>query len=77
MFEHQICPAVWPAKNLKLFFESLILAQDERWRCGLGMQVERPSLLGSGERVNNTWVTNPKVRHNSLKGELIPDGSRA
>jgi hypothetical protein len=23
------------------FFESLILAQDERWRCALSMQVER------------------------------------
>ncbi len=23
------------------FIESLILAQDERWRCALGMQVER------------------------------------
>ncbi len=25
------------------FFESLILAQDERWRCALSMQVERDS----------------------------------
>ncbi|TSC84399.1 MAG: hypothetical protein G01um101416_1095 [Microgenomates group bacterium Gr01-1014_16] len=25
----------------KIFFESLILAQDERWRRALGMQVER------------------------------------
>ncbi len=25
--------------------ESLILAQDERWRRGLGMQVERENLL--------------------------------
>ncbi len=35
------------------FFESLILAQDERWRCALGMQVERiPSQDGvSGGRV--------------------------
>jgi hypothetical protein len=30
---------------LNIFFESLILAQDERWRCALGMQVER-SLRG-------------------------------
>ena len=36
--------------------ESLILAQDERWRRGLGMQVERylPSGIESGERVSNT-----------------------
>jgi hypothetical protein len=39
--------------------KGLILAQNERWRRGLGMQVERegfPSLLGnpqSGERESN------------------------
>jgi hypothetical protein len=36
--------------------ESLILAQDERWRRGLGMQVERQAVFGllwSGERVSN------------------------
>jgi len=27
--------------------ESLILAQDERWRCALDMQVERSTLNGS------------------------------
>jgi len=27
--------------NVNNFFESLILAQDERWRRALGMQVER------------------------------------
>jgi hypothetical protein len=27
--------------NFLNLFESLILAQDERWRCALGMQVER------------------------------------
>jgi hypothetical protein len=39
------------------FMESLILAQDERWRRGLGMQVARRVgfvLLRSGERVSNT-----------------------
>jgi len=39
----------------------LILAQNERWRRGLGMQVERipPGQLGggSGERGSNAWVT--------------------
>ena len=35
--------------------ESLILAQNERWRRGLGMQVERRTFgLRSGERVSNT-----------------------
>ena len=35
------------------FFESLILAQDERWRRALGMQVERVSQETSGRRVSN------------------------
>ena len=42
---------------LLLTTESLILAQNERWRRGLGMQVERESTFGceySGERVSNT-----------------------
>ena len=38
---------------VRIYFitKSLILAQDERWRRGLGMQVERetPSLLGGVE----------------------------
>jgi len=39
--------------------ESLILAQDKRWRRALRMQVERWSLSGghSGGRVSNTYVT--------------------
>ena len=44
--------------NIHSFMESLILAQDERWRRGLGMQVERVNevfgLKPSGERVSNT-----------------------
>ena len=36
------------------------------------MQVERSRLRGSGERVSNTWVTYPQVRHNFGKPELIP-----
>ena len=31
------------SENILLFMESLILAQNERWRHGLGMQVERGS----------------------------------
>ena len=34
--------------------ESLILAQNERWRHGLGMQVERDPSGSSGGRVSNT-----------------------
>ena len=34
--------------------ESLILAQNERWRHGLGMQVERGPSGSSGGRVSNT-----------------------
>ena len=33
--------------------ESLILAQDERWRRGLGMQVERERILRSVSTVAN------------------------
>ena len=43
--------------------KGLILAQNERWRRGLGMQVERiPGGLlsgGSGERGSNAWVIYP------------------
>ena len=37
----------------QIFFESLILAQDERWRRALGMQVERFAQASSGRRVSN------------------------
>ena len=49
---------IFPASRrgvFKLFaMESLILAQNERWRHGLGMQVERGPSGPSGERVSNT-----------------------
>jgi len=51
----------------------LILAQDERWRRGLGMQVERSTSVESGKRVRNTLVTYPEVRDNLSKDGLIPD----
>ena len=59
--------------------ESLILAQNERWRHGLGMQVERPgpSGPGSGERVRNAWGTRPRARDKRWKRRLIPDGGAA
>ena len=31
----------------------------------------------SGERVSNTQITNPKIGHNSSKGELIPNSPKA
>ncbi len=56
--------------------ESLILAQNERWRRGLGMQVERTlftSVLGvSGDLVSTSWVTCPEVGDNLSKEGLIP-----
>ncbi len=59
--------------NIKL--ESLILAQNERWRRGLGMQVERSlsSEGDSGKRVINAWVTYLRNRDNFAKARLIPD----
>jgi hypothetical protein len=61
--------------------ESLILAQNERWQRGLGMQVEREAddqssesdSVESGERVSNAWVICPQVGDNSGKPGLIPD----
>ncbi len=52
--------------------ESLILAQDKRWRRALRMQVERPSSEGSGGRVSNTYVTYREVGDTRPKGRLIP-----
>jgi hypothetical protein len=59
--------------------ESLILAQDERWRHASHMQVERDlikSLLlikSSGGRVSNTWATCPIAWDTIGKLMLIPD----
>jgi hypothetical protein len=52
--------------------ESLILAQNERWRRGLGMQVERVQQCTSGDLVSTSWVTCPKVGNNLSKEGLIP-----
>ncbi len=58
------------------FLKGLILAQNERWRRGLGMQVERiPAGLlagGSGERGSNAWVTYPGDRDSLPNGWVIP-----
>ena len=58
------------------FLKGLILAQNERWRRGLGMQVERiPGGLlsgGSGERGSKAWVTYPGDRDSPSNGGVIP-----
>ena len=54
--------------GISIFFESLILAQDERWRRALSMQVERPNkfsqenLRGSGGRVSISKERTQKYR---------------
>jgi hypothetical protein len=54
--------------------KGLILAQNERWRRGLGMQVERArfSDRASGARVSKATVTNPMVGHSRGKLRVIP-----
>ena len=55
--------------------ESLILAQNERWRRALHMQVERGGQLAaqsSGERVSNAWIICLQVGDNPGKLGLIP-----
>ena len=54
--------------------ESLILAQDKRWRRALPMRVERvrTSVRVSGVRVRDTSVTYPFVGNTLPKGGLIP-----
>ena len=50
-------------RGIEIIMESLILAQNERWRRVLSMQVERQGgclhLPQSGGLVSNTWVTYP------------------
>ena len=61
---------------MRTFLKGLILAQNERWRRGLGMQVERiPGGLlsgGSGERGSKAWVTYPGDRDSLPNGRVIP-----
>ena len=60
-------------KIVYYFTESLILAQNERWRHGLGMQVERTPSGVSSERVRNAWAICPQVGNNIRKLMLIPN----
>jgi hypothetical protein len=61
--------------------KGLILAQNERWRHGLGMQVERMPFGklngGSGERGSNTWITYPGDGHSRSNERVIPSDSDA
>jgi hypothetical protein len=61
--------------------KGLILAQNERWRHGLGMQVERipvpKGIGGSGERGSNTWITYPGDGHSRSNERVIPSDSDA
>jgi hypothetical protein len=66
-----ICPFGDTRKQL----ESLILAQNERWRRALHMQVERGRVAipeSSGARVSNAWMTCLRVGDNPGKLGLIP-----
>ena len=58
--------------------KGLILAQNERWRRGLGMQVERvrPSGRASGARVSKATVTNPMGGYSRGKPRVIPSDVR-
>ena len=61
---------------MNIILKGLILAQNERWRRGLGMQVERipEGLLsgGSGERGSKAWVTCPGAWDSRPNGRVIP-----
>ena len=54
--------------------KGLILAQNERWRRGLGMQVERArsSDRASGGRVSKATVTSPEVGYSRGKLRVMP-----
>ncbi len=69
-------PAVSAVVGKLNSLKGLILAQNERWRRGLGMQVERipEGLLsgGSGERGSKAWVTYPGDRDSHPNGWVIP-----
>ena len=61
---------------MKTLLKGLILAQNERWRRGLGMQVERiPGGLlpgESGERGSKAWVTYPPDGNSLGKLRVMP-----
>ena len=74
-------PPGWPCLGLfrvvpDSFVKGLILAQNERWRRGLGMQVERAWQQVSGARVSKATATNPMVGHSRGKLRVIPSDVR-
>ena len=60
--------------SIGIIVKGLILAQNERWRRGLGMQVERARSQDrvSGARVSKATVTNPMVGYSRGKLRVIP-----
>lgn len=64
----------WPSGRRVSMTESSILAQNERWRRVLSMQVGRqPQRCGeSGGRVSNAWTIDPLVGDSRSKGRIIP-----
>ena len=58
--------------SIGIIVKGLILAQNERWRRGLGMQVERAWQQVSGARVSKATVTNPEVGYSRGKLRVIP-----
>ena len=65
--------------RIDIIVKGLILAQNERWRRGLGMQVERAwfSDQVSGARVSKATATNPMVGHSRGKLRVIPSDVRS
>jgi hypothetical protein len=62
--------------SIGIIVKGLILAQNERWRRGLGMQVERAWQQVSGARVSKATVTNPMVGYSRGKLRVIPSDVR-
>ena len=80
-FEVRVDPGPRPRGlelGVDIIVKGLILAQNERWRRGLGMQVERAWLQDqvSGARVSKATVTNPKVGYSRGKLRVIPSDVR-
>ena len=63
-----------PAAGIGIIVKGLILAQNERWRRGLGMQVERARFSDrvSGARVSKATATNPMAGYSRGKPRVIP-----
>ena len=80
-FEVRVDPSSGPRGlelGVDIIVKGLILAQNERWRRGLGMQVERAwfSDQVSGARVSKATVTNPMVGYSRGKLRVIPSDVR-